>query len=67
MEASFPRQTGDKAVLTTPMIGVSENKLCVSFWYHMHGNKLGAVKLHSTFTEFMGLVKALNKIDVNKV
>ena len=54
MEASFPRQTGDKAVFTTPMIGVSENKMCISFWYHMHGNKLGAIKLHSNFMEFVG-------------
>ena len=38
VEASFPRQAGDKAVLMTPPFSAPTQVGCVmTFWYHMQG------------------------------
>ena len=55
MEASFPRQINDKAVILTPKVGIKSTEICVSFWYHMFGNKIGEISAYTEFKEFRRL------------
>ena len=49
LEASAPTVQGDEAQLISPFIFVSpENIYCLSFWYHIHGNAVGALQIFLT-------------------
>jgi len=49
LEASAPTVQGDEAQLISPFIFVSpENIYCLSFWYHMNGNAVGALQIFLT-------------------
>ena len=43
-EASHPAEKGDKAGLFSKMVNATENN-CLSFWYHMHGPKMGSLRV----------------------
>ena len=49
LEASAPTVQGDEAQLISPFIFVSpEHIYCLSFWYHMNGNAVGALQIFLT-------------------
>ena len=45
IETSSPRVKGDRAVLESDMIDKTTGK-CFSFWYHMYGRSIGALKIY---------------------
>eukprot|EP00795_Rhopilema_esculentum_P007452 gene7452-13218_t len=51
MEASSPAYSGQKAILTSKLMGGSSSgKKCLSFWYHMLGAAMGSLKVNSVDT-----------------
>ncbi|XP_028902704.1 MAM domain-containing glycosylphosphatidylinositol anchor protein 1 isoform X1 [Ornithorhynchus anatinus] len=45
IEASRPRELGDRARLVSPVYNVSARFYCVSFFYHMYGKHIGSLNL----------------------
>ncbi|XP_051896719.1 basic proline-rich protein-like [Pristis pectinata] len=43
LEASFPRQCGEKAVLISPLL---RGHRCLSFWYNMYGKHIGSLNVY---------------------
>ena len=44
IEASYPRRQGDKALLISPQLPFSGD-MCLSFYYHMYGSKMGVLNV----------------------
>ncbi|XP_022096406.1 MAM and LDL-receptor class A domain-containing protein 1-like [Acanthaster planci] len=44
-ETSFPRQSGDVAMLVSPVTKGDGSNLCFSFWYHMFGSDMGTLEV----------------------
>lgn len=47
IEASRPRQQGDRALLVSPYIH-PQKEGCLVFWYHMTGSTMGRLRLYAS-------------------
>ncbi len=46
IEASYPRQPGDRAVMESPAYPASLFGKCVEFYYHMYGSGMGTLRVY---------------------
>lgn len=46
IETSFPRASGDNAMLVSPMYNNTLQICSFNFWYHMYGNTVGALNVY---------------------
>ncbi|XP_078487816.1 MAM and LDL-receptor class A domain-containing protein 1-like [Ciona intestinalis] len=49
VEGSRPRRRNHEAIISTPSLGVSKAKRCVTFWYHMWGSGMGTLDVTAEF------------------
>ena len=45
IEASYPRQPGDRAVMESPQYPPTLGGKCVEFYYHMYGADMGTLRI----------------------
>ncbi|XP_022096405.1 MAM and LDL-receptor class A domain-containing protein 1-like [Acanthaster planci] len=50
IEASFPRQAGDKAWLVSPNVPQQTASRCLDFWYHMYGDDIDTFNVYANTT-----------------
>ena len=49
IEGSRPQPSGKSAVLSTPPLSASSQKVCVLFYYHMRGRTMGSLKVNVNY------------------
>ena len=56
IEASRPRQQGDRARLVSPTFGPIDAHCIVRFYYHMYGSNVGSLSLYSNSSNVLKLI-----------
>ncbi|MGH0155914.1 UNVERIFIED_CONTAM: hypothetical protein FKN15_030203 [Acipenser sinensis] len=63
MEAAFPRESGQTAVLLSP---VFKGPKCLSFWYSLFGNGVGSLSVYMQYVSKAGIWHKLWSVGGNK-